>query len=93
MIYSLITHHALRAPSKTVAVMPYHAGDVLFFLKALEGVTHPFDCLLIHKEYADIARAVAPDLELILVEEPPSSGETMRIRIDRIMPILSLVFS
>ncbi len=77
-IYNLTTLHATRAysavslsdrPKKTIAVMPYHAGDLLFFLKAMEGVSHPFNCLLINCEFVDIAKKIAPKLELIPILE------------------------
>ncbi len=73
-LYSLTTLHALSAwresePKQRIAVMPYHAGDVLFFLKAALSVPHQFTTLLVHEEFADIVRRVAPDFELILVKE------------------------
>ncbi len=76
-LYPLVTFHALAAfrslpqglPRYRIAVMPYHAGDVLFFMKAFCRAEHPFNALIVHEEFAPIVKKIAPDLELILVKE------------------------
>jgi hypothetical protein len=73
-IYGLTAMHAQRAfktgnTVERIAVMPYHAGDVLFFLKALGSVKHDFTHLLICKEFVAVAKKMVPDLNLIVVED------------------------
>ena len=75
-LYSLTTMHALVAyqkqselPACRIAVMPSHAGDILFFLKAFTGIAHPFNTILVHQEFVPIVQRITPDLQMIVIEE------------------------
>jgi hypothetical protein len=75
-LYTLTTMHALLAyqkqselPACRIAVMPYHAGDLLFFLKAFQEVSHLFNTILVHKEFVPIVQKIAPELQMIVHEE------------------------
>ncbi len=76
-IYTLAALHAKAAfhrsadqlPLLRLAVMPYHAGDILFFLKATENVTHPFNAILIHEEFLPIVQKMRTELEVIIIKE------------------------
>lgn len=68
-----------QATLPIIAIFPYTAGDVLFFIHALRRVSHPFNTLMVCKIYEDIVDELAPDVKKILVPEPPPY-ETEAIR-------------
>lgn len=55
-----------------IAVLGYHAGDVLFLLQAmaLEAGSHRFTGLVVPPEYADIAQYLSPQLRCLIVNQP-----------------------
>jgi len=58
------------------AVMPYHAGDMLFFAKAFKEVKHNFTRLVFCKEFEDIVRHILPDIKMDLVSvDSPERGK------------------
>ena len=50
------------------AVMPFHAGDVLFLALAARRGTTPFRSIVVDRRYCDVLEEVAPDLERIEVD-------------------------
>lgn len=55
------------------AVMPHHAGDVLFFALAWNRVETHVGRLAVNKTYCDIAADLAPGLALLPIEQPPAN--------------------
>ncbi|WP_323029270.1 hypothetical protein [Castellaniella defragrans] len=46
-----------RAGGQTSAVIPFHAGDVLLAAQVLQACGEGFTSLLVHEQFADVARA------------------------------------
>ncbi|MBN9378551.1 MAG: hypothetical protein BGO14_08635 [Chlamydiales bacterium 38-26] len=65
-------------PSRTeqyLAVMPHHAGDVLFFSQALNETLHPFTHIGVNKEYGEIVKKIVKNVSIFVFEgDPPSRG-------------------
>lgn len=53
------------------AIMPHHAGDVLFFALAWRRNPFPVQALVVNKAYRQIADDNAGELALIPIDEPP----------------------
>lgn len=74
-IYSWLTQHALAhfrsngPPSKAItAIMPYHAGDALFFALAVTRTESYIKGVAICRDYADIIRQHAPALFIVPID-------------------------
>ncbi len=62
-------HTEARRRVRQVAVLPFHAGDILFLCQALQA--DPLaSAILVLRDYADIVRDVAPWLEVFEVDAP-----------------------
>jgi 2-polyprenyl-3-methyl-5-hydroxy-6-metoxy-1,4-benzoquinol methylase len=62
-------HQEARRRVRQVAVLPFHAGDILFLCQALQA--DPLaSAIVVLREYADIVREVAPWLEVFELEAP-----------------------
>lgn len=75
-IYKLTTSHYLQTLltnpiQKYMAVMPYHAGDVLFLCLALNESIHPFNALLVNEAYTDIVNKILPEITLHTITSDP----------------------
>lgn len=60
----------LIAQGDRVAVLGFHAGDILFLLQALSLEQTPFRCVIVPPDYADIVSYLRPDLLCRVVEHP-----------------------
>lgn len=67
------------------AVMPHHAGDVLFFCLADRGVKSRFSRIVVNRTYCDIVVDNGPGLVIVPIDRPVinRSGELLR---DNAMP-------
>lgn len=67
----------LRAGKRhTLAVVTHHAGDVLLTTQAIERCGQGIDGIVVHRAYADVARAVNGKLPIIAVDGPlPARGD------------------
>lgn len=83
-IYRLTTSHYLQArmagPNQSIkehiAVMPFHAGDVLFICLALSDTVHPFKSIMVNQCYADIVRRILPNITIYPIDiNPIARGE------------------
>lgn len=71
-VFAWLSRHTLAllkrglkpAPDNLMAIMPYHAGDVLFTALAFRWVNAPFKALAINNSYVPIARHIDPDLSI-----------------------------
>lgn len=80
-IYRWVATHALevlaRHPDKTpselplAAIMPHHAGDVLFFTLAWNAIRPATNTLVVNAAYRAIADDNAQSLSLITLDTPP----------------------
>ncbi|MFL5350519.1 MAG: methyltransferase domain-containing protein [Hyalangium sp.] len=62
-------HTEARRRIRQVAVLPFHAGDILFLCQALQA--DPLaSAIVVLRDYADIVREVAPWLEVFEVDAP-----------------------
>ncbi|HVG59057.1 MAG TPA: methyltransferase domain-containing protein [Hyalangium sp.] len=62
-------HAEARRRVRQVAVLPFHAGDILFLCQALQA--DPLaSAIVVLREYGDIVRDVAPWLEVFEVDAP-----------------------
>jgi hypothetical protein len=59
-----------RSAITFTAVMPYHAGDLLFFLIAFKHLGPPVSRLVVNKAYLDIVADNAPALEALPISLP-----------------------
>jgi hypothetical protein len=58
------------------AVVGYHAGDVLFWLQALDLEETRFDAMVVLDAFADIVRLLRPDLTCLAIDHPmPYRGD------------------
>lgn len=77
-IYCWLTQHALAQlsqPRETwppfAAIMPYHAGDALFFALAATRTESAITQVAVCKDYIDIIKEHAPELTTIAIDLPP----------------------
>lgn len=62
---------------QTWAVITYHAGDVLLGVRAINACGQGIDGLVVHRAYADVARATGTQLPIIEIDGPlPLRGQT-----------------
>lgn len=54
------------------AIMPYHAGDALFFAIAYNNTATHFSRMVVNRTYRDIVAANAPGLETLVLDMPPN---------------------
>ena len=68
----LATHgHMYRGAIPFTAIMPCHAGDVLFFALAFNKTRTHMSRIAVHRAYADIVSDNAPRLSTVVIESPP----------------------
>jgi len=61
------------------AVMPYHAGDLLFFSIAFKHIRSPVSRIVINRAYEDIVADNAPELAVLPIDLPvPNRGEEFK---------------
>lgn len=60
----------MLASGERVAVLGFHAGDILFLLQALALEHTSFHCVIVPPDYADIVAYLRPDLLCRVVEHP-----------------------
>ncbi len=61
--------------TQRVAVLSYHAGDILLLLQAMTLEETPFTAVLVPRDYEDIVRYVCPQIECLVVDLPvPNRG-------------------
>lgn len=77
-ILKLMASHYLQAsmnpqarPKDYIAVIPYHAGDVLFFCIALKESRHPFTAIAVNACYVDIVTRVLPNIKVYKIDVDP----------------------
>lgn len=77
-IYCWLTQQALvhfpangSLPPTITGIMPYHAGDALFFALAANRTKNCISRVAICKDYADIIEQHAPELTIIPIDLPP----------------------
>lgn len=58
----------------TAAILPFHAGDILFLLLALRRSTPDVRAIVVQRRYAEIVGDVAPDLRCIELEIGGENG-------------------
>ncbi len=74
---TMAARREMVARSERIALLGYHAGDVLFLLQglALEAGRHPFTGLVVPPEYADIVQYLSPELRCFVIKQPiPKHG-------------------
>lgn len=60
----------------TLAVVTHHAGDVLLTVQAIEACASGIDGIVVHRAYADVARAVGGRLPVVAIDGPmPARGQ------------------
>lgn len=57
------------------AIMPFHAGDVLFFAIAFNSTSTHISRLAVNSAYKDIIYDTAPELECLILNTPPPNRE------------------
>lgn len=77
-IYCWLTQHALvqlsqfgKAQSPIAAIMPYHAGDAIFFALAASRTESAISQVAVCKDYLEIVEQHAPKLATIEIDLPP----------------------
>ena len=69
---TLATHgHVCRDAIPFTAIMPCHAGDVLFFALAFNNTRTHVSRIAVHRAYADIVSDNAPRLSPVVIESTP----------------------
>lgn len=85
-IYRWLANHAIshlhpnKVPTQPItAIMPYHAGDALFFALATTRVESCIRGIAICHDYADIIEQHAPELSVVHIDLPPLSSSGREI--------------
>ncbi|KXB31456.1 hypothetical protein AT959_07280 [Dechloromonas denitrificans] len=83
----VLANHPGKAPNElpVAAIMPHHAGDVLFFALAWNSIRPTVNSLVVNASYRAIADDIAPSLNLIPLDIPPIN-RTPEFRQGNVMP-------
>lgn len=61
-----------------IAVMPYHAGDVLMACVALQQIQHDFNRIMVNRCYTDIVKRILPEMIVeVINSDPPLRGHNV----------------
>lgn len=61
-----------QTPDEMIAIMPYHAGDVLFFCLAMNETSHHFTYVGVNKAYYEIAKKILKNVRILCFEKDPA---------------------